>query len=1184
MDRGDDIIRVPLSPALWPPEPAIHVRNLLGRLVAMRLGTSTTRYLATMLAAVAGLIISAFVIPGSLRRLQAVETPPESPATPSSAVTPEEVTPDETTDTQKREFFETKIRPVLAEHCYECHSRKSQKVKAGLLVDSREDLLKGGDSGPAIVAGHADESLLIAAVKHESFEMPPSGKLGDEQISDLARWIQEGAWWPEEEAAARAEARERLDPEAERAARRASHWSWKPIVAHTVPEVANKDWPDQPADRFILAALESNGLSPAADADRATWIRRVTFDLTGLPPTPGEVADFVQDIRPDAYHRVVDRLLSSPAFGEKWARHWLDLVRYAETCGHEFDYPIRHADGYRDYVIRAWNDDVSYDQWVREHVAGDLLQDPRQDAASGLNESIRGTGFWWLGEANHAPTDVRADEADRMDNQLSVFGKTFLGLTIGCARCHDHKFDPISAADYYALAGFLQSSRRQEALLDPHGQIALQRNQIEQERHRIDESARKWIASELATPEYWTAQLLALADPSTESNVITSSSGSSEARATRELLDRWRAAFAAPNRASLAQPLQLWQECLSLVSSQGRHPELAPVRKSWLERASQYDHAVQQAQPFVDFRQDSLSGWFITGQALRAATSLGSRVEQVLESGQPIWSKPGTIDSGAIAGKLQGVLRSPTFTIQHRYIHHYLRGRGVHVRLVVDGYMMNEFSALLFADHMLKDINTDGQWRWVTQHHDLEHYLGHKAHLEYIDHGDGEWALQTVLFSNESAPPSPIDSAIRDWISASATSEKARDSQEIHGIDSVATHLGRCIYEALRAVSENRATGEQTDLVNSLLHHKILMPETDASWSAAWQHVQAASASIPAPHLALASTDGTSENEFLQIRGNARNLGPEIPRRLLTAIAGDNQSPITVGSGRLELAERMLADENPFVARVIVNRLWQHLFGRGLVASVDDFGAMGQPPSHPELLDYLSHDLRTHGWSMKRTLRQLVLSRTYRQSSDRRDPVAESTDPENRYWHRAEVKRLSAESLRDAILALSGRLDRTIGGSSVPVYLTDFMTARGQPASGPLDGAGRRSIYTKVQRNFPSSMMLIFDAPTPFGTVGRRSQSNVPAQSLVLMNDPFVWSQAELWSQRLRQMHGDTRQRLESAAQTAWSRSLTNREQEVFMKFIDAQCQELGINKDAPELWTDVGHMFLNTKEFLYVY
>ncbi|MEZ6120598.1 MAG: DUF1549 domain-containing protein [Pirellulaceae bacterium] len=368
---------------------------------------------------------------------------------------------------QQIEFFEREVRPILAEHCYSCHSTSADKLKAGLVLDSHEGVLQGGDSGPAVVPQNVDESLLIQAVRYEAFEMPPRGKLSDQQIQTLERWVADGAAWPTESDVKVAKREFDWDQ------RREEHWSWQPIQVSPVPEAFDAKYGmiRNRVDQYLAQRLEQANVPVATEADKVALVRRLYFDLIGLPPTVQQVDQFLTDSQSDAYERLVDDLLRSPHFGEKWARHWMDLVRYAETCGHEFDYPLPHAYRYRDYLIRAFNADVPYDQFVREHIAGDLLPHPRHNPEEKYNESIIGTGFWFLGEAVHAPTDVRGDEVLRIDNQIDVMCKTFLGLTVGCARCHDHKFDPIPTKDYYALAGFLQSSRRQEAMLDPGQKI-----------------------------------------------------------------------------------------------------------------------------------------------------------------------------------------------------------------------------------------------------------------------------------------------------------------------------------------------------------------------------------------------------------------------------------------------------------------------------------------------------------------------------------------------------------------------------------------------------------------------------------------------------------------------------------------------------------------------------------------
>src|SRR5262249_29917507 len=329
------------------------------------------------------------------------------------------------------EFFEKKIRPLLIDNCHKCHA--GDKVKGKLHLDSRTALLKGGDTGPAIVPGEPEKSLLIKAIHYkDELRMPPRTKLSEPAIADFTTWVKMGAPWPETSTAKAPSGKETFDLND-----RKKHWAWQPIKASPPPTAG--PWVQSPIDNFILVKLQAVGLSPAKPADKRTLIRRVTYDLIGLPPTPAEIDAFLADNSPDAFAKVVDRLLASPRYGERWARHWLDLMRFGETHGHEFDLEIPDAHGYRDYVIRAFNADVPYDQFVTEHIAGDLLEKPRRHPAEGFNESLIGTGFWFLGEAKHSPVDLRIDEADRMDNQIDVFSKAFLGLTVSCARCHDHK-------------------------------------------------------------------------------------------------------------------------------------------------------------------------------------------------------------------------------------------------------------------------------------------------------------------------------------------------------------------------------------------------------------------------------------------------------------------------------------------------------------------------------------------------------------------------------------------------------------------------------------------------------------------------------------------------------------------------------------------------------------------------
>ncbi len=367
---------------------------------------------------------------------------------------------------EQAEFFEKKIRPILVEHCYACHSAGAKKLQGGLRLDSREAMIAGGDSGPVLVPGDPRRSKFIEAVGYKNVDllMPPKAKLSETAIRDLHEWVKIGApWVGKSEVAAPNKVAFDL------AARKASHWSWQPIQRVEPPTVNNREWSKSSVDRFLFAKLQQKGVRPAKPAEPHVLLRRLYFDIIGLPPSAEALIEFQKEYSSTgqaAIEKVVDRLLATPQYGERWARHWLDLVRYAESRGHEFDATIPNAWQYRDYVIRAFNADVPYNQFVLEHVAGDLLPVPRLNPQEKFNESILGTGFWHLGEEVHSPVDIRGDEADRFDNRIDVLTKTFLALTVSCARCHDHKFDAITTKDYYSLFGFLRSSSYRQVRFD----------------------------------------------------------------------------------------------------------------------------------------------------------------------------------------------------------------------------------------------------------------------------------------------------------------------------------------------------------------------------------------------------------------------------------------------------------------------------------------------------------------------------------------------------------------------------------------------------------------------------------------------------------------------------------------------------------------------------------------------
>lgn len=981
------------------------------------------------------------------------------------------------------EFFEQRIRPVLAEHCYRCHSAMSERLKAGLRVDSREHLLRGGDSGPAIVPGNTGNSLLLRAISYEDpdLQMPPQSRLPAATVADLRTWIQDGAAWPALTAKPESDGpRDTFDLKQ----RRRTHWAWQPIQRHEPPPVRDPSWPVTPIDQFILARLEAAGLRPAATADKRVLMRRASFALTGLPPAPAEVQAFLDDPSPGAFAQRVDRWLASPHFGERWARHWLDKVRYAETLGHEFDYPIAGVWRYRDYVVRAFNADLPYNQFAFEQIAGDLLEVPRRNPADGSNESALATAQFWLGQQVHSPVDVRQHQIEFIDNQIDVLTKSFLGLTVSCARCHDHKFDAISTRDYHALYGILASSRyRLGAIDDP-----APRSQQARERSRQRDELRRWLADQLAS------------------------------RVARQL-----------DTNSLPTPA-------------------APVPSEPVFRPEDLTLP--------------LTHWFADGDGFAADTHSAG---QPLILGDPASDPlrvlpPGWRHSASLSRRFTGALRSPSFVLDRGFIHLWVAGRGARVNVVLEGFTL--IRAPIYGP--LRQAVRNEQPHWITI--DVSMWNGRRAWIEVADLPAADPASE--LGADGTQPDG--------WIAVGAVVASAlREPPALRPPD-----LPKDLAAAVQRWADAPATltlGETVEIERLLARDTPPLPEPILT---GWRDLEAA---IEPPVLVAGMADGDGWDEPVFIRGNHRMPGELVPRGFLEALAGlAPPEAIRQGSGRRELAEAITHADNPLFARVMVNWVWAHLFGRGLVVSVDNFGVLGEPPTHPELLDWLADDFRRQSWSVKSLIRQIVLSRTWQLSATLADPEAERRDPGNRLWHRAQVRRLEAEVLRDALLAVSGRLDPRVGGPPVPAHLTPFMDGRGRPAAaGPVDGEGRRSLYLEVRRNFLSPFMLAFDAPVPASTVGQRNVSNLPAQALALMNDPLVAGQAAHWSRRLLREFPDETPRLQRLYFESLARPPSAAELVDARRFLDAQRAEPDATEETA--WADLCHVLFNLKEFAFI-
>jgi hypothetical protein len=772
--------------------------------------------------------------------------------------------------------FETSVRPLLVEQCQKCHGEKKQF--AGLRLDSRAAILAGGDAGAAIVPGKPAESLLIRAVRQvdDDLKMPPKSKLTDRQITDLVRWVEMGAPFP-------------VASKSGGASRDPNHWAFQPPSDPSAPAVKNAAWPKSPLDNFILAKLEAAGLSPAAPADRRTLIRRVTFDLTGLPPTPAEIEAFVADDRPNTFADLVDRLLASPAYGERWGRHWLDVARYADSNGLDENVAHGNAWRYRDYVVAAFNGDKPYDRFLLEQLAGDLL--PAVDEAQ-RHELLIATGFLGIGPKVLAEVDEAKMQMDIVDEQIDTVGRELLGLTLGCARCHDHKFDPIDTADYYGLAGIFKSTRTMENF----------------------KKVARWHENVLA---------------------------SSETKAM-----------------------------------QAEHEARVTAKR-------------QAVEAFVAKADDEA----------RKSIPEGTKPPQKLE----------TLYSEEKKGELK--------------------------------------------------------------------------------------RLRDELAQLEKNPPE-----------------------------------------------------------------------------------------LPA---AMGTTEDKVSDEAIHIRGNPLKLGDVVPRHVPAVLRGPAAVAFSATeSGRRELAGWLIDRHHPLTTRVLVNRVWRWHFGKGLVGTPDNFGLLGEAPSHPELLDWLALRFIDGGWSIKSLHRLILNSATYQQGST---PAAESAayDPENRLFGRADVRRLEAEAVRDALLAVSGQLDTTMGGTLLTVKnrsyffdhtskdLTDY-TSR------------RRSLYLPVVRNNLYDVFQLLDAPDAAIPNGDRATTTVAPQALLMLNSDFVMQCASEFAGRLLSGPGDDDSRMQRLYAIACGRAATAEELAANRKYLadlehSLPAGEPDAGRRQRQAWNILCHTIVAANEFMYV-
>lgn len=972
----------------------------------------------------------------------------------------------------KNPDFNFHIRPILSNNCFLCHGPDSSSREANLRLDIPEGAFAKMESGEsAIVPGNPNLSELIKRVSNHDPEerMPPEETnkiLSEREIELLKRWIENGAEWK-------------------------PYWAFIPPQKSAIPKVEDQEGLSNEIDNFILDKLAQQQLSPAPLANKRSLIRRLSYLLIGLPPSPQEINDFIKNEAPNAYEKLVDRLLDSPHFGERWARHWMDLVRYAETRGHEFDYAIIGAWRYRDYLIRAFNEDVPYDELIREHLAGDLVESPRYDPETGRNESRIGTAFFCLSEGTHSPVDIRKDEADRIDNMIDVTCKTFQGLTVACARCHDHKFDPIPTTDYYSMYGIMESSR---FTLHPMGN-ALQTLEVMDSIHAHKTAIREFIAG---------AEV--------------------EKKANKILIGNKDASYKKDISAS---------KIIGILA---------------------------------DFRDGTLNGWLAQGLAFQNA--MGNLIFD--ESHKKVIAfETGKASSKTLSKGLQGALRSPTFTIESDKLMIRASGASSMIKIVIDNFQLIRNPIYGGLEKILYEED------FKNYVFDLSMWKGHKAYIELVNGREVKLNGRNEQFEISRDAWMEVEYAIaydsiRPEIPPIAFENKNWNRKEVwnNWLNEQSSP------EEIAFLNKLGKEGSVRKL-NSLMQKKQ-------------DQIEALGHSLYDSTFVVGIGEGDAIFSSVFERGSYQNLSKEtIPHQFFAAmpeVAGE--FPKT-GSGRLAFANAIANPDNPLTARVMSNRVWHHLFGKGLVETVDNFGLQGKIPSHPELLDHLAIKFMEEDWSIKKLIKYIVCSNTFKRSTIALEK-GDIKDPQNIYLHHFPVQRLEAETIRDALLATSSCLNTEQFGPSVPIHLTAFMKGRGRPAQeGPLDGEGRRSIYQEVLRNFLSPMMLTFDMPAPFSTFGKRNVSNVPAQSLTLMNDPFVVEQADYWALQLINSDLNFEDRIQEIYVKTFARLPDKEEIKAAYLFFEQQAAIYQIEEDNWQknelLWRDFCHAIFNVKEFIFL-
>ncbi len=969
------------------------------------------------------------------------------------------------------DLFEKQIRPALGERCFGCHSSQSPQPMGGLRLDSRAALLRGGKSGAAVVPGNSAGSLLIRVLEHTAnVRMPPGGKLPEEQIAAFRKWIDLGAPFGD----------------ATPAARPSGWWSLRPLARPAVPEAPDTGlrWARTPVDRFIAAKLREKGLGPSSEADRRTLLRRVSFDLTGLPPSPGEMAAFLSDPSPNAYETAVDCLLDSPRYGERWARHWMDVVHFAETDGYESDMLRENSWPYRDYLIRSFNADKPYARFIQEQVAGDVLfpRDPDGVIATGMLAAGPFDSNTIPPFSPDRPDVLRAYALDR-DDMIQTVMASFNSMTVHCARCHDHKFDPIPQKDYYRLQAVFAGIDRADRPYDDDAQVHAKWQDLLRTRQALDRR----------DPDI----LGLLLGPQRQAEAVA------WAAAARARLIQWTPLKPLEATSKNGVVLRTLDDDSLLAS--GPMPESDTLSITVKPGATEITALRLEFPPHESL---PLGGPGRTSQAGFSISEI--RVTQVTGS-----------DAIAVC------LGKPLADYEYE---------GAPISAVADGKPATNW----------RNYPRHGEYRQVVLPFTTALRLsGDDALFVEIQQGSVQMVGrvrvsvtgQLLPQSLELAPPvvaSAMEIPPSDW-----TLEQKRE---------VAAYVWRAAIE--REVA-------------ALPKPKWVYAAANDFAPRGWF----ASVRFPRPIPVLERGEVEKPGELMD--AGALSSVSALPSRF--ALANPNEE----GQRRAALARWLSDPANPLTWRSIVNRVWHFHFGRGLVETLNDFGKMGTAPTHPELLDWLAVEFRESGGSLKRLHRLLVTSAVYRQSSRPNDGY-QKLDADNRYLWRMNRGRLDAESVRDAVLAVSGRLSLTSGGPSVrQAVVGKGVASAPAPDYAVFDwdsaGAGRRSVYRYSFRTLSDPFMDALNCPNASQMTPSRTQSVDPLQALVLLNNPFMTRHSEHMAARVQAMAGTPEGRIAALYRLAFLRDPAAAELAEARKYMEQH----GL--------ANLCRVILNSNEFMFV-